>query len=176
MKTMTSLFQINIRQSSIFHTYLLAVVLALTGCATGHTRVDLSTIEAPPPEKAMIFIIRPNHTFCAGINFSITANDTKIAVLSNLSYTSILMAPGKLKLSADGFGCPHKEITIDVAGGQTYYAEWNLADSLGLAMLIPIAGYAKGMEDTHWDLLTKESAQELLKSTNYVKPIVEESP
>lgn len=156
---------------------IFAIALILVGCATGSTRVDLSKIDAPPPGTAKIFVIRPNHQFGRIIDLPVTANATKIAVLKNLSYTSFLMAPGKLKLSGDGTASswPHKEITLDVAEGQTYYTAWDLVDS-NFIYLVPIVGWAIDMNSIHWQLLTKEDAQELLNSTNYVAPTVEEIP
>jgi hypothetical protein len=69
--------------SSVKHVGLLIITLLLTGCAIGHTKVDLSTIEAPPPEKARIFVIRPEYHFGALVDLKVAANNNEIATLYN---------------------------------------------------------------------------------------------
>lgn len=173
MKTITLLPHLHIRKIIIRHFLFFVSALVLTGCATGSTKVDLTKIDASPPEKATIFVIRPAHLTSAIRGLSVTANNTKVADLSNLSYTSFLMAPGKLQLSGDGsaLAWPHREITIDVAGGQTYYIAWMFLENNSLLM-VPVMN----IDTLHWEALTKEGAQYLLNSTNYVAPIIREIP
>lgn len=171
MKTVTCLSRLNIRQ--LMHLCLIVTALALVGCATGSTRVDLSKIDAPIPGKATIFVIRPSHLTNAIRDLSVTANNTKIADLSNLSYTTFLMASGKLKLSGDGSSLvwPHREITIDVVGGQIYYIAWMFVEDKSFLM-VPLMN----IDTLHWEVLTKEGAQYLLNSTNYVVSAIREIP
>jgi hypothetical protein len=83
------------------------------------------------------------------------------------------MPPGKLRLSGGGgiLSWPIREITIDVAEGKTYYIAWMFLEDRSVLM-IPIMN----IDTLHWELLTKEGAQYLLNSTNYVVPTVREIP
>lgn len=171
MKTVTPLFLPNVRQFIIRHLYFIALALALAGCTTSLIRVDLSKIDAPPAGKASILVIRPSYLTYAARDLSITVNNSKIADLVNLSYTSFLMPPGKLNLSSKGwfFSWPAREITINVEAGQTYYLTWiaqETASSALMRMLFPVMD----MDALHWELLSKDRAQALLDSTHYVKP------
>lgn len=168
METVHPIHHLNIRQLIIRHILFFVSALILTGCATGSTKVDLTKVDAPPAGKASIFVIRPSHLSGAIRDLTVTANNTKVADLSNLSYTSFLTAPGKLKLSGGGsaLAWPHREITIDVIEGQTYYIAWMFLENNSLLM-VPIIN----MDTLHWEVLTKEGAQFLLNSTNYVAPI-----
>lgn len=175
METVHPIPHLNVRQLMIRYLYFFVIALALVGCATGSTRVDLSKIDAPPAGKASIFVIRPARLTSGARDVSVTANNSKIADLTNLSYTSFLMSPGKLKLSGGGnlsaLGWPHREITIDVAEGKTYYIAWMFLENRSVLMIPMI-----DIDTLHWELLTKEGAQYLLNSTNYVAPTVREIP
>ncbi len=176
MKTMALSIRMNPGKMLFRHIYLLAAALSLTGCATGSTRVDLSQIEAPPPEKARVFVIRPKYQYGAALSLQVSANGTHIATLDNLSYTSFLVSPGKLTLANEGASWPRKELTIVTEGGKTYYLSWTLKDVSGLGSLLPFAAYAVSTSSIHWEELTKQDAQTLLESTNQVPASVAEIP
>lgn len=175
MKNVTLLPLLNVRQFIIRHLYSIAIALALVGCATSLIRVDLSKIDAPPPGKASIFVIRPSYLSYAARDLSIAANNSKIADLTKLSYTSFVMPPGKLTLSGEGgfFSWSRREITIDVAEGQTYYLAWiakETASSALMNMLFP------SLTVLRWESISKKDAQQLLNGIYYVEPIVREIP
>jgi hypothetical protein len=78
----------------IRHPYINAIALALVGCAPSLIRGDISNTSAPPAGKATIIVIRPYYLSYAAIDLTITANNSKMAELTRLSYTSFLMPPG----------------------------------------------------------------------------------
>ena len=166
---------LNVRQLIIRFLCLSTIALALLGCKTALIDVDLAKIGSPPIGKASIFVIRPSYLSYAARDLPITVNTTEIADLVNLSYTSFLIPEGKLKLSSEGrfFSWPHREITMDVEAGQTYYLEWQAKESASSALMMYLFPNMD-MDALHWEVINKESAQPLLKGIHYVSPEIPE--
>ena len=166
---------LNVRQLIIRFLCLSTIALALLGCKTALIDVDLAKIGSPPIGKASIFVIRPSYLSYAARDLPITVNKTEIADLVNLSYTSFLMPEGKLKLSSEGsfFSWPHREITMDVEAGQTYYLEWHAKETASSALMMYLFP-DMDMDALHWEVINKESAQPLLKGIHYVSPEIPE--
>jgi hypothetical protein len=162
----------NIRQSIIRLLCIFSIILGLAGCTSELIQVDLSKNYVPPPGKATIFIIRPSYLSYGSRDLYISVNNTEIASLPRLSYTTFLMPPGKLNLSGEGvfFSWPRREITIDIKAGQTYYLKWFLKEEASSALMLYL--FPK-IEDLHWESISKEDAQVLLNGIYYVEPASE---
>jgi hypothetical protein len=159
----------NIRQSIIYILCIFSITLGLAGCTSELIRVDLSKNYVPPPGKATVFIIRPSYLSYGSRDLYISVNNSEIASLPRLSYTSFLMPPGKLKLSGVGgwLSWPLRDITIDIKDGQTYYLKWYLKEEASSALMLYL--FPK-IEDLHWESISKDDAQELLNGIYYVEP------
>lgn len=176
MKIVTSLPScLSVRQFLIRFLCLNTIALALLGCTTALIDVDLAKIGSPPTGKASIFLIRPSYLSYAARDLAVTLNKTEIADLVNLSYTSFLMPVGKLKLSSEGsfFSWPRREIILDVEAGQTYYLEWHAQETASSALMMYLFPNMD-MDALHWEVISKESAQPLLKGIHYVSPEIPE--
>jgi hypothetical protein len=170
VKIVTPLSRLNVRQFIMRYFFLNVIALILAGCATSLTQVNLAKLDAPPAGKATILVIRPHYLSYAARDLTITANISEVADLINTSYTSFLMSPGSLKLSGEGnfFSWPHREITIPVEAGQTYYLAWMAKETASSALMMYLFP-SMDMDSLHWALINQESAQPLLNSTHYVR-------
>jgi hypothetical protein len=175
VKTASPLVHLNLGQLIIRFLYLNAFTMALAGCATSLIHVDLSKVDAPSAGKASVFVIRPTYLSYAARDLSITANNSKIADLIKLSYSSFLIQPGELRLSGEGgfFSWPRREITIPVEEGQTYYLVW-MAKENGSSALMLFLFPIMDMSTIHWELVSKETAQSLLENTYYIESAAKE--
>lgn len=164
-----------VRQLIIRFFCLTAIALALVGCATSLIHVDLAKIGPPPAGKASIFVIRPSYLSYAARDLTIKADNLKIADLTNLSYTFFLMPPGKLNFSSQGgfFSWPPREITLNVEAGKTYYLKWDGKETASSALMMYLFPNMD-MDALHWEVISKESAQPLLKGIHYVSPEIPE--
>jgi len=165
----------NIRQFLIRFSGLIAIAIFISGCSAELTRVDLSQVDAPPATLASVYVIRPAYLSYAARDLTITANNTEVVDLGRLSYTTFLMAPGKLHLSGKGgfFSWPFADITIDTKAGETYFLEWNVKETASSAlmnMLFPT------INDLHWQSIDRKEAQPLLDSIYYEEPTFQEIP
>jgi hypothetical protein len=154
---------------------LIAIVILISGCAAQLTSVDLSRLDAPPAELAAVYVIRPAYLSYAARDLTITANKTEVVDLTRLSYTSFLMAPGKLHLSGKGgfFSWPFADITIDIKAGETYFLVWRVTETASSAlmnMLFPT------LTNVHWESINQKEAQTLLDSIYYEEPTFQEIP
>ncbi|MEO7622421.1 MAG: DUF2846 domain-containing protein [Gallionella sp.] len=177
MKTITLLltWRFNIRQLLTFSLCINAAFI-LAGCATGLVHVALSKLEAPSAGQASIFVIRPAYLSYAARDLTIKVDNTKIADLVNLSYTSFLIPQGNLNLSSEGgfFSWPRRELALKVEAGKTYYLKWvakETASSALMMYLFPIMD----MDALHWEVISQERAQPLLQGIHYVKPVIPEN-
>jgi len=154
---------------------IISTVLALSGCAAQLTRVDLSKIENPPPGEAVIFIIRPSYLSYGSRDLYVKVNDTVIATLPRLSYTSFLMSAGLMKLSGEGgwFSWPHREINVDIKDGQIYYLMWNVKEGAPSALMLYLF---PTLTELDWRSISKEEAQSLLDGIYHVEPVFQEAP
>ena len=152
-----------------------SITLVLAGCTPGLIRVDLSKYDVPPPGEATIFIIRPPYLSYGSRDLIIKVNNTEIANLPRMSYTSFLMPPGQLTLSGEGgfFSWPRREITIDIKDGQHYYLSWHVKESASSALMLYLF---PTMNELRWESISKEQAQTLLDSVYYVEPTFPEVP
>ncbi len=154
---------------------IISTILVLAGCAAQLTRVDLSKIENPPPGEAVIFIIRPSYLSFGSRDLYIKVNDTEIASLPRLSYTSFLIPAGKMTLAGEGgwFSWPRREITVDIKDGKQYYLSWTVKETASSALMLYLF---PTLEELRWDPISKEDAQKLLNGIYYVEPIFQEAP
>lgn len=175
VKTLIRLPRPNLGRFIICLFCVISITLALAGCTSGLTRVDLSQIDAPPPGEASIFIIRPPYLSYGSRDLSIKVNNIAIASLPRLSYTSLLMPPGQMTLSGEGgfFSWPRREITVDIKDGQTYYLSWTLKETASSALMLFLF---PNLNDLRWELISKEDAQVLLNGIAYVQPAYQELP
>jgi hypothetical protein len=152
-----------------------SITLVLAGCTPDLIRVDLSKYDAPPPGEATVFIIRPPYLSYGSRDLLIKVNNTEIASLPRMSYTSFLMPPGQLTLSGEGsfFSWPRREITIDIKDGQHYYLSWHVKESASSALMLYLF---PTMNELRWESISKEHAQTLLDSVYYVEPTFPEVP
>jgi hypothetical protein len=159
----------NIRQSINHFLCFFSLTLGLAGCTSELIQVDLSKNSVPPPGKATVFIIRPSYLSYGSRDLYISVNNSEIASLPRLSYTSFLMPPGKLELSGEGvfFSWPRRDITIDIKAGQTYYLKWQLKEQASSALMLYLF---PSIEDLHWVSISKDEAQVLLNGIYYVEP------
>jgi hypothetical protein len=155
--------------------YFFAIALSLAGCSSNPATVDLSRIGAPPPGEAYIFIIRPSYLSYAARDLSVKVNNTEIASLPRLSYTSFLMPPGILNLSGEGgfISWPRRELSIDIEDGKTYYISWTLKETASSALMMMLF---PTIEELNWKSISKDEAQQLLKNIFYVEPTFQELP
>ena len=153
----------------------ISITLVLAGCTPDLIRVDLSKFDAPPPGEATIFIIRPPYLSYGSRDLLIKVNNTEIASLPRMSYTSFLMPPGQLTLSGEGsfFSWPRREITVDIKDGQHYYLSWHVKETATSALMLYLF---PTMNELRWELISKEQAQTLLNSIYYVEPTFLEVP
>jgi hypothetical protein len=161
---------------SIIHLlYLISIAATLAGCTSELIHVDLSKVDVRPPGEATIFIIRPSYLSYGSRDLMIKVNNTEIAVLPRLSYTSFLMPPGKLALSGEGgwFSWPRRDINVDIKDGQSYYFKWELKETASSALMLYLF---PNLADLRWELISKEDAQVLLDSIYYVPPTYQEAP
>ena len=154
---------------------LIVIAIFVSGCAAELTRVDLSQVDAPPAELASVYVIRPAYLSYAARDLTITANKTEVVDLSRLSYTSFLMAPGKLHLSGKGgfFSWPFADITIDIKAGESYFLVWRVTETASSAlmnMLFPT------IIELRWESISRKEAQPLLDSIYYEEPTFQEIP
>jgi hypothetical protein len=173
VETVSPSYSLNIRRFLIRFSGLIAIVIFISGCAAELTRVDLSQVDAPPAELASIYVIRPAYLSYAARDLTIKANNTEVVDLTRLSYTSFLMAPGKLHLSGKGgfFSWPYTDITIDIKAGETYFLVWSVTETASSAlmnMLFP------SITDLHWKSVSRKEAQPLLDSIYYEEPTFQE--
>jgi hypothetical protein len=94
------------------------ITLVLAACTPDLIRVDLSKFDAPPPGEATIFIIRPPYLSYGSRDLHIKVNNTEIASLPRMSYTSFLMPPGQLTVSGEG------EFFLTWPGNNHRYQRW----------------------------------------------------
>jgi hypothetical protein len=161
---------------SIIHLFcFISITAALAGCTSELIHVDLSKIDVPPPGEATILIIRPSYLSYGSRDLTIKVNNTEIAVLPRLSYTSFLMPSGKLALSGEGgfFSWPRRVQTFDINDGQNYYIKWALKETASSALMLYLF---PNLVDLHWELISKEDAQVLLDGIYYVEPTFQEAP
>jgi hypothetical protein len=151
----------------------ISITLVLAACTPELIRVDLSKFDAPPPGEATIFIIRPPYLSYGSRDLLIKVNNTEIASLPRMSYTSFLMPPGQLTLSGEGsfFSWPRQEITIDIKDGQSYYLSWHLHETASSALMMYLF---PTMDDLRWEVMSREQAQTLLNGIYYVEPTFQE--
>lgn len=175
MKAVTLLARLNIRQFIIRRHYFIAIALSLAGCSSNPTSVDLSKTGTPPPGEAYIFIIRPSYLSYAARDLLVKVNNTEIASLPRLSYTSFLMPPGKLNLSGEGgfISWPRRELSIDIEDGKTYYLSWTLKETASSALMMMLFPTIK---ELNWKSISKDDAQQLLKGIIYIEPTFQEIP
>ena len=153
----------------------ISIAAILAGCTSELIRVDLSKIDVPPPGEATIFIIRPSYLSYGSRDLTIGVNNTKIADLPRLSYTSFLMPAGKMTLSGAGgfFSWPRREITIDIKDGQNYYLKWTLKETASSALMLYLF---PNLAELRWESISQEDAQALLNGIYFVEPTFQEIP
>lgn len=176
MKIITSLLpqHLNIKQL-IIRFICLNGALILVGCATSLVHVDLSKGWAPSAGHASIVVIRPAYLSYAARDIIIKVDNSKIADLINLSYTSFSIPPGNVNLSSEGgfFSWPRREITFKVEAGKTYYLKWDAKETASSALMMYLFPNMD-MDALHWEVINKESAQPLLMGIHYVRPKIPE--
>jgi hypothetical protein len=175
VKAVTLLARLNIRQLIIRRHYFIAIALSLAGCSSNPATVDLSKIGTPPPGEAYIFIIRTSYLSYAARDLIIKVNNTEIASLPRLSYTSFLMPPGVLNLSGEGgfISWPRRELSIDIEDGKTYYISWTVKETASSALMMMLF---PSIVELSWKPISKDDAQQLLKDIYYVEPTFQEIP
>jgi hypothetical protein len=166
---------INFGRSIIGCFCFISITVVLAGCTSELIHADLSKIGVPPPGEATIFVIRPSYLSYGSRDLYIKVNNTEIATLPRLSYTSFLMPPGKLNLSGEGgwFSWPRRDITVDIKDGQNYYLKWELKETASSALMLYLF---PTLTDLHWELINREDAQILLNGIYYEEPTFHEVP
>ena len=164
----------NFRRSIFRLCCYISITLVLAACTPELIRVDLSKFDAPPPGEATIFVIRPPYLSYGSRDLLIKVNNTEIASLPRMSYTSFLMPPGQLTLSGEGeffLSWPRREITIDVKDGQNYYLSWYVKETASSALMMYLF---PTLNELRWESISKEQAQTLLNGIYYVEPTFQE--
>ncbi|HTN93755.1 MAG TPA: hypothetical protein VMJ33_04165 [Gallionella sp.] len=154
---------------------IVAAVLVMSGCTSQLIHVDLSKIAAPPPGEAVIFIIRPSYLSYGSRDLYVRVNNTEIASLPRLSYTSFLISAGNMTLSGEGswFSWPLREITVDIKDGKQYYLVWTVKETASSALMLYLF---PTLEDLRWNPISRDDAQKLLNGIYYVEPVFQEAP
>jgi len=120
----------------------LVAVLYVTGCATGP---KFAPVDKVPDGKAVVFIYRMFNIGGVASSHRIYANGKLVADFANASYYPYIVPPSTITFSSrsesispiiDLANSKDNLLTIDVVGGQTYYAEFHIGDTWGPKLIL----------------------------------------